>query len=106
MRLRYRPDGARLLLRFEDDPDDETRLFVAYSGEGDRKGLRTRTLVISESGIASRADVERAQHAGAQAVLVGEAIIRAPDPGAKIRELLGLPSSATAETSSRSGSHA
>lgn len=50
-------------------------------------------LVISESGIASRTDVERAQAAGAQAVLVGEALVRAEDPSAKVRELLGLASS-------------
>lgn len=28
--------------------DSETRTFFAYSGEGDRKGLRTRTMVIGE----------------------------------------------------------
>jgi indole-3-glycerol phosphate synthase len=47
------------------------------------------TLVVSESGIRSRADVERALAAGAQAVLVGEALVTAPDPAAKVRELLG-----------------
>lgn len=42
------------------------------------------------SGIASRADVERFQRAGATAVLVGEALMVAPDPRAKVRELAGL----------------
>ncbi|MCR3921939.1 MAG: indole-3-glycerol-phosphate synthase [Firmicutes bacterium] len=37
-------------------------------------------LLVSESGIASSQDVERAKKAGAQAVLVGTAIIRNPDP--------------------------
>jgi indole-3-glycerol phosphate synthase len=45
--------------------------------------------VVSESGIASRADVVRVRAAGAHAVLVGEALSRSGDPGAKVRELLG-----------------
>jgi len=49
-----------------------------------------RTAVVSESGILSRADVERAAAAGAQAVLVGEALVTAENPAAKVRELLGL----------------
>lgn len=46
-------------------------------------------LVIGESGISSRADVQRMLAAGAQAVLVGEALVRAADPAAKVQELLG-----------------
>jgi indole-3-glycerol phosphate synthase len=46
-------------------------------------------IAVLESGIASRSDVERAVAAGARAVLVGEALMRAPDPGAKLRELRG-----------------
>ena len=46
------------------------------------------TTVVSESGIASRADVERVAAAGAHAVLVGEALSRSGDPAAKVRELL------------------
>jgi indole-3-glycerol phosphate synthase len=46
-------------------------------------------IVVSESGIMTRADVERAERAGAQAVLVGEALVTAADPGSKLRELLG-----------------
>ncbi len=49
-----------------------------------------RTLVVSESGISTRADVERAQAAGAKAILVGEALVTAPDRRARIAELLGL----------------
>ena len=45
-------------------------------------------IIVSESGIAKRADVERARRAGADAVLVGEALVSAEDPGAKLRELL------------------
>jgi indole-3-glycerol phosphate synthase len=43
---------------------------------------------VFESGVTSRDDVARAEDAGATAVLVGEALMRAPEPAARIRELL------------------
>ncbi len=46
-------------------------------------------IAVAESGIATRSDVERAVAAGATAVLVGESLMRADDPGAKLRELRG-----------------
>lgn len=46
-------------------------------------------VTVLESGIASRADVERAADAGARAVLVGESLMRAPDPAARLLELRG-----------------
>jgi indole-3-glycerol phosphate synthase len=46
-------------------------------------------LGVMESGIATRAQVVAAVDAGASAILVGEALMRADDPGAKLRELLG-----------------
>jgi indole-3-glycerol phosphate synthase len=46
-------------------------------------------IAVMESGIATREQVERATLAGATAVLVGEALMRADDPGAKLRELRG-----------------
>jgi indole-3-glycerol phosphate synthase len=46
-------------------------------------------LIVSESGIASPADVRRVAAAGAHAVLVGEALSRSGDPPAKVRELVG-----------------
>jgi indole-3-glycerol phosphate synthase len=48
-------------------------------------------LIVSESGIHKRADVERLLEAGVHALLVGESLLRADDVGAKIRELLGEP---------------
>ena len=45
--------------------------------------------VVSESGIAARADILRVRAAGAHAVLVGESLSRSGDPAAKVRELLG-----------------
>lgn len=46
------------------------------------------SVAVSESGITSGADLERVVAAGAHAVLVGEALVRATDVGAKLRELL------------------
>ncbi len=46
-------------------------------------------VVISESGIETRADVEAMARLGADAVLVGEALLRADDLEAKVRELSG-----------------
>ena len=46
-------------------------------------------VVVSESGIATRQDVQRLAGWGVNALLIGEALVTAPDPGAKLRELLG-----------------
>jgi indole-3-glycerol phosphate synthase len=45
--------------------------------------------VVAESGISTRADVQRLESLGVDAVLIGEALVTAPDPAAKIRELMG-----------------
>ena len=47
------------------------------------------TLLVAESGIHTRADVERLARCGAGAILVGESLMRHPDLAAKTRELLG-----------------
>jgi indole-3-glycerol phosphate synthase len=44
-------------------------------------------LLVTESGIATRNDVERLRAAGVQAFLVGETFMRAPDPGAELARL-------------------
>jgi indole-3-glycerol phosphate synthase len=46
--------------------------------------------VVSESGIKDRNDMVRLHKLGADAGLVGEAIVTQADPGAKVRELLGV----------------
>jgi indole-3-glycerol phosphate synthase len=46
-------------------------------------------VVVAESGIRDGADVRRIGDAGIDAVLVGETLMRAPDPGAALRALLG-----------------
>lgn len=53
-------------------------------------GLKTERLLVAESGIHKRADVERLQKCGAQAILVGESLMREKDIQAKAAELLGL----------------
>jgi len=47
-------------------------------------------LIVSESGIHHRTDVERLVNAGVQAMLVGESLIRAERIEEKLRELLGV----------------
>ena len=44
---------------------------------------------VSESGISARSEVEIAQGAGAQAILVGETLVKSGDPRAAIDQLLG-----------------
>ncbi len=48
-------------------------------------------LVVSESGINTRADIVRLRQSGAGAFLVGESLMREPDIGKKLRELRGEP---------------
>jgi indole-3-glycerol phosphate synthase len=47
------------------------------------------TLLVAESGIHTRADVERLKKCGAKAILVGESLMRGGDIQSKIRELIG-----------------
>jgi indole-3-glycerol phosphate synthase len=46
-------------------------------------------LLVTESGVVSRADVLRLRAAGVQAFLVGEAFMRAAEPGEALAELFG-----------------
>jgi indole-3-glycerol phosphate synthase/phosphoribosylanthranilate isomerase len=48
-------------------------------------------VVIAESAVNSRADGAEAELAGADAVLVGTALMRAPDPATKLRQLVSRP---------------
>ena len=48
-------------------------------------------VVVAESGIESRAQAAAAELAGADAILVGSTLMRAADPGAKLRELIARP---------------
>ncbi|HEY7958328.1 MAG TPA: indole-3-glycerol phosphate synthase TrpC [Polyangia bacterium] len=46
-------------------------------------------ILVAESGLHSRADLERMREHGADAVLIGESLLRAPSPGAALAELCG-----------------
>jgi indole-3-glycerol phosphate synthase/phosphoribosylanthranilate isomerase len=48
-------------------------------------------VVIAESGVETRAQAAAAELAGANAILVGSTLMRAPDPGAKLTELVDRP---------------
>jgi indole-3-glycerol phosphate synthase len=48
-------------------------------------------VIVAESGIQNRAHAAAAELAGADAVLVGSALMRAPDPAAKLADLLRRP---------------
>jgi indole-3-glycerol phosphate synthase len=54
-----------------------------------RPQLPAGALTVAESGIATRADVERLQAAGFDAFLVGESLLLADDAAAKLGELFG-----------------
>jgi indole-3-glycerol phosphate synthase len=45
--------------------------------------------LVGLSGVSVRAEVEALEAAGASAVLVGEALVTAGDPVAKLKELIG-----------------
>ncbi len=46
-------------------------------------------IVVSESGIRTREDIEKLGNAGVSAVLIGEELMRSPDIGLRLRQLLG-----------------
>jgi indole-3-glycerol phosphate synthase/phosphoribosylanthranilate isomerase len=74
--------NARDLTTFE--IDRRSQLALVASAPRDR-------IVVAESGIESRAQGAAAELAGADAILVGSALMRAVDPAAKLAELLSRP---------------
>lgn len=69
----------RSLHTFETDLATTERLAPMLCGE---------RFLVAESGINSRADIDRLQNVGAQAFLVGECLMREDDIGKKLQELL------------------
>lgn len=53
-----------------------------------RSRIPSDRVVVSESGIRGREDMERLRDWGVDAVLIGEALVTAPSPQAKLQELL------------------
>ena len=74
--------NARDLSTYEIDRAEQLRLVA---------GAPRDRVVIAESGIESRAQGAAAELAGANAILVGSALMRAADPGAQLAELLSRP---------------
>lgn len=70
----------RNLADFSVDTDNSRRL---------RELVPADVLFVSESGVTSREDTARLEAAGADAVLISEALMRAPDIAEKLRELKG-----------------
>lgn len=54
-----------------------------------KKEIPPDRIAVAESGIRTPADIARLVEAGFAAALIGETLVTAPSPGAKIRELLG-----------------
>jgi indole-3-glycerol phosphate synthase/phosphoribosylanthranilate isomerase len=74
--------NARDLATFEIDRDAQLELVSRIPPD---------RVAIAESGIHSRAQGAAAELAGADAILVGSALMRSPDPAAKLTELLSRP---------------
>ncbi len=51
--------------------------------------IEDRDIVVSESGIRTHADVQRLQREGVHRILVGEHLMRQPDVGRALRQLMG-----------------
>ena len=77
--------NARDLLTFA--IDRRTQLELVASA----RSLAPDRVVVAESGIGNRAQGAEAELAGADAILVGSTLMRAPDPAAKLAELLARP---------------
>ncbi|MFM7033910.1 MAG: indole-3-glycerol phosphate synthase TrpC [Planctomycetia bacterium] len=54
-----------------------------------RERVPDDVVLVAESGIKTRADVERLEAAGIGAMLVGESLLKQPDPAAAVARLLG-----------------
>ena len=55
------------------------------------QGLPSDVLVVSESGLSTRHQLDRLEAQGVRAFLIGETFMAAPDPGEPLRSLLGHP---------------
>ncbi len=53
--------------------------------------VENRQVVVCESGISTRADLARLRQRGVNIALIGEHLLRQPDPGRALHELLGRP---------------
>src|SRR5256885_15972657 len=75
--------NARDLTTFEIDRQSQLELVARLR--------RHEVVIVAESGVHSRAQGAAAELAGADAILVGSALMRADDPAARLREILSRP---------------
>jgi indole-3-glycerol phosphate synthase/phosphoribosylanthranilate isomerase len=71
--------------------DRETQLHLVAQARGVSGSEPQRPILVAESGVESRAQGAAAELAGADAILVGSALMRAADPASKLEELLSRP---------------
>ncbi len=69
--------------------DLQTFVTTLETAERLRPLVPDSAVAVAESGIDSAADIARLETAGFHAFLVGESLMRAQDPGAQLRALLG-----------------
>ncbi|MGD8627288.1 MAG: bifunctional indole-3-glycerol-phosphate synthase TrpC/phosphoribosylanthranilate isomerase TrpF [Anaerolineae bacterium] len=103
--------GLATLIEVHDGAELDRALAAVPAGEGRIVGINNRdlhtfrvsldttarlrdrvpagTLLVSESGIQTAADVGRLAEMGVDAMLVGESLVRAPDVAAQVRRLVG-----------------
>jgi indole-3-glycerol phosphate synthase/phosphoribosylanthranilate isomerase len=75
--------NARDLVTFEVDRSVQLELIASVKAEG--------RVLVAESGVHSRAQGAAAELAGADAILVGSALMRATEPASKLAEILSRP---------------
>jgi indole-3-glycerol phosphate synthase / phosphoribosylanthranilate isomerase len=84
--------NARDLSTFRIDRGAQLGLLARASGTWAGRPMHMGThVLVAESGIEARAHAAAAEAAGADAILVGSALMRAPDPAAKLADLLRRP---------------
>jgi indole-3-glycerol phosphate synthase len=79
----------RNLKTFKVDLATTERLAAKMEDGGWKMAKTSAPLLVAESGIHSRADVERLKKCGAGAILVGESLMKNGDIKTKVRELIG-----------------
>ncbi|WP_166830779.1 indole-3-glycerol phosphate synthase TrpC [Thalassoroseus pseudoceratinae] len=91
----YEPENLSRVLKLNPDlvgvNNRDLKTFVTDLGHclKLREQVPAETVFVGESGIRARADVERLQAAGVNAMLVGETLMRPDDIGAEVDKLLG-----------------
>jgi indole-3-glycerol phosphate synthase len=75
----------RNLQDFSVDIDTTRQLLEAKQEQIQSQGI----LVVSESGLYTPDDLNFVKNAGANGVLIGESLIKQPDPGEALKQLIG-----------------